>query len=295
MARAGRTSTVDFLGVILRAPLRSACWLLRLAPAGRAACKPTPTEGFPALSRFYRGPRNHYTLTCCVGQLGCGSSQPAADDAKTTPAPPKAAPAAPQHVPSGANALERAVLSGDAAAVSDALRKGAPLDKLLLDGRSLLQVASQRDDVETARLLLARGADVNTRSSPNVLTPVEAAAAAGASATLALLLDRGAGGKDGALALAAQKGLGGAVAALLAAGADPKAVCGKDGRAALHHAAAGGNAGVVRALLRTGANPNQETSWTETYYSEEYMATPQRWGRALPQRAEPRWAVPVAL
>jgi hypothetical protein len=133
-------------------------------------------------------------------------------------------------------------------------------------------VATERDDVRTARLLLARGADADTRSgSPSAqLSPLEPA---GASAALALLLDRGARDKDAALALAAQKGHGGAAAALLAAGANCAAVCGQDGRAALHHAAAGGHAGVVRALLRAGADANQKTSWEEQFVAEMVQET----------------------
>ena len=177
--------------------------------------------------------------------MGCASSQPAADVAA-----PAAARSAPQ---GGASALERAVASSDTAAVSAALRAGAPLQ----DGSSLLRLAAERDDVATARLLLARGADAKARSgggSPNsrtgALSALEAGAAAGAAAAVALLLDHGGGtaDKDAALAFAARNGHCGAAAVLLTAGASPAAVLGMDGRAALHHAAMGGHAACVRAL-----------------------------------------------
>jgi hypothetical protein len=210
--------------------------------------------------------------------MGCGSSQPAADAGASDAGAPASSAASPRS-PAGASALERAVFGGDATAASSALRAGAPLQKPLADGRSLLHVATERDDVETARLLKARGADADARSgSPSAqLSPLEAGAAAGASAALALLLDRGARDKDAALARAAQKGHGGAVAALLAAGASAAAVCGADGRATLHHAAAGGHTVALRALLRGGVDANQRTSWTQPFtekYTEQVEEAP---------------------
>jgi ankyrin repeat protein len=134
-----------------------------------------------------------------------------------------------------------------------------------------MRVAAERNDVPCARLLLARGADVDAQRQPSgMLSPLEAAAAAGAAGAVALLLDRGAKAKDAALARAARQGHTGALAALLAAGAS-HATADDDGRAALHHAAAGGHAAAVRALLRArrGADANQNTDRTETY-QEEY-------------------------
>jgi len=127
--------------------------------------------------------------------MGCGSSQPAADAGALDAGASAPSAASTQRAPAGASALERAVLSGDATAASAALHAGAPLQKPFADGRSLLCVATERDDVETARLLLARGAGADARSGSS-RRALEAGAAAGASAALALLRDRGARDKD---------------------------------------------------------------------------------------------------
>ncbi|HWA22680.1 MAG TPA: ankyrin repeat domain-containing protein [Caulobacterales bacterium] len=93
-------------------------------------------------------------------------------------------------------------------------------------GFTPLFFAAQDGDVETVKLLVAAGADVND-SAPDGASPLVVAAHAGQSAI---------------------------VAALLEAGADPNAA--GAGYTALHVAALRGDVAMARALLEHGANPN---------------------------------------
>jgi ankyrin repeat protein len=93
-------------------------------------------------------------------------------------------------------------------------------------GFTPLFFAAQDGDIESARLLLAAGADVND-SAPDGTSPLVVASHAGQSAI---------------------------VAALLEAGADPNAA--RAGYTALHVAALRGDVATARALLGHGANPN---------------------------------------
>ena len=93
-------------------------------------------------------------------------------------------------------------------------------------GSTPLLFAARAGDAESARLLLASGADVND-ALPNGMTALVEAAHSGHSAVGILLLDRG---------------------------ADPNAA--EIGYTALHAAVLRGGLDLVKALLRHGANPN---------------------------------------
>jgi ankyrin repeat protein len=100
------------------------------------------------------------------------------------------------------------------------------------DGTTALHLAVHRDDVETARRLIAAGADVNARTRYGV-TPLELACT-NANPVL--------------------------VEALLTAGADPNTAS-TDGQTVLMTAARNGRPEVVGLLLAHGANPNATENW----------------------------------
>jgi hypothetical protein len=121
--------------------------------------------------------------------------------------------------------------------------------------------------VECCRLLLARGATVGLAAGTPPVTPLEAAAAAGALSALFFLLDRNATLTDAALVAAATTGAALAAGALLTAGLAPD-VADESGRTPLHVAAAGGHLDVLRVLRRAGADVNQATVVVEHYEHE---------------------------
>jgi ankyrin repeat protein len=163
------------------------------------------------------------------------------------------------------------------------------------DGQSLLHRAAYYDRPEVARLLLARGADVNATSNRGV-TPLHMAVREEYMRMVDLLIANGAdvnmADDDGrsVLHIAALEDYHEAVAPLVAAGADPRALTGTwktalhlaaredhekvveqllaggldvdvtdaDGRTALHEAARRGQEAMVRFLAARGADVNAE-------------------------------------
>ncbi|NLF21821.1 MAG: hypothetical protein GX590_01550, partial [Lentisphaerae bacterium] len=125
----------------------------------------------------------------------------------------------------GATALLKAVLKGDAAAAAKALDAGDDVDGGNVLGLTPLQAAARLGDPALARLLLARGADVR-RANRRGWTPLHYAARHGRASTVALLLEKGAdvharhGDGDTPLHLAAAYNRYEVVQLLLAAGAD---------------------------------------------------------------------------
>lgn len=126
------------------------------------------------------------------------------------------------------------------------------------DGMTALHWAAHRDDVATAKLLLAAKADPSAANRYGV-TPLSLACTNGNAAIITLLLDAGADanlplrGGETPLMTAARTGRLPAVLALLARQADPNAKL-PNGQTALMWAAAEGHAPVVTALLAAGAD-----------------------------------------
>jgi uncharacterized protein len=136
-----------------------------------------------------------------------------------------------QEANGGQNALMWAIAQRHAAVTEELLRRHADFDARSKSGFTALMFAAQQGDAESARLLLAAGANANELMPKTGLTPLLVASAMGRGKVVALLLDKG---------------------------ADPNAVS-ANGFTSLHYAARRPGAGavtIVTALLAHGAKPN---------------------------------------
>jgi len=140
----------------------------------------------------------------------------------------------------GQTALMWAAVNREPAIVTLLLEHGADARARSKRGFTPLLFAAQQGDVESGRLLLQAGADVNDRSGNDRKTPLIVAAASGGKEFSALLLDKG---------------------------ADPD-LADEGGFTALHYAALDERgADIVGTLLTHGARPNPRT----TRDSREYV------------------------
>lgn len=167
--------------------------------------------------------------------------------------------------------LLRAAHTGDLAAVRGQLDAGADPNRSedVRDRRDRLQrsplgAAARGGHLEVARLLLARGAEVDLTPRGDA-TPLIIAARHGHPGTARLLLEHGADPNrvvpgDGSPLIAAAAGGEEEIARmLLAAGADPNTWVEGD-ESPLFHAVNGGDREMVRLLLENGADPDVEWS-----------------------------------
>ena len=178
----------------------------------------------------------------------------------------------------GQDALMWAAANREPAIVTLLLAHGGDPRARSKRGFTPLLFAAQQGDVESGRLLLQAGSDVNDRSAIDRKTALVVAAASGSRDFCALLLDKGANpdiADDGgftALHYAAMAGNGAdIVRALLAHGAQRNPRTTKDSReyvyagvnltgaTPLFFAASRGNVETVRALLASGADPFMTT------------------------------------
>ena len=165
--------------------------------------------------------------------------------------------AAPVH-PRLADAAEKS----DRAAVVALLKDHANPDEPQADGTTALHWAVRQDDLESAKLLIAAGANVKAANRYGI-TPLSLACTNGNAAIIDLLLGGGADpnentpGGETALMTAARTGNVEAVKVLLARGAEVRAKESRRGQTPLMWAAAEGNVEVVEALLKAGADLNE--------------------------------------
>jgi uncharacterized protein len=158
----------------------------------------------------------------------------------------------------GRTPLLGAAFGGHLAVGMILLERGA--DARGRSGIMMLDAAARAGDIETVKLALSKGADVN-ETLPGAVSPLMEAARSGNPDVLKLLLDKGAdvnwrgGGNRTALMNAVWSGNAHAVRILLDKKANANA---KDdeGRTALIGAARSGNMEVVRLLLAKGADVN---------------------------------------
>jgi uncharacterized protein len=161
--------------------------------------------------------------------------------------------------PATPTAFLQAARDGDYAAFHAYLRNGVDANTAQGDGTRALHYVILRNDLTSARSLLAAGADVHAQTALQV-TPLLLACENGNVDIMKLLLKAGAdpNARDGAgetmLMAAARSGNPHAVRLLLQHGAQIEAGDIEFGQTALIHAARAGNTEVVRVLLAAGAN-----------------------------------------
>jgi len=162
--------------------------------------------------------------------------------------------------------LSEAAMRGDRAAVVSFLKQGVDVDGAQGDGSTALHWAAFNDDLETAKILIAAGANVKVTTREGGITPLFMASTNGDAAVIGALLKAGAeaGSKKAngttALMLASASGSADAVKLLLDHGAGVNAKEAVHGQTALMFAAALNRDEVVRLLLANGADPNVATS-----------------------------------
>lgn len=157
---------------------------------------------------------------------------------------------------------------GSAAEVRDALKNGAELNSRNHAGYTPLTAAVENNRIETVRLLIDAGADVNmkytdSRYPENDSTPLIFALNAGNNEMIRLLLEAGAGhDEDGSCtedALICAVALGAeTLRAMLDAGADPDKPA-DDGSTALMFAARTSSVDILRILIEAGADVDART------------------------------------
>jgi ankyrin repeat protein len=139
-----------------------------------------------------------------------------------------------------------AASGGNSETVKQLLNQGCYADTRSFNGRTPLMLAAWDGHMETARLLISSGADVNSRCTTNDRTPLIYAATCGRTSTVELLLKHGA-------KLDAKESVG--------------------GRTALHFAAQNGHAGTVDLLLQFNADAEARTASGHT----PLMLAAERW------------------
>ena len=101
------------------------------------------------------------------------------------------------HAAGPAASVAEAAKDGDRATVRALLEQGADVNLAEGDGMTALHWAASKGDVEVARLLVARGANVKAATRLGSFTPLHLAAQAGSAPIIALLAAHGADGRRG--------------------------------------------------------------------------------------------------
>jgi ankyrin repeat protein len=160
-----------------------------------------------------------------------------------------------------------AAMRGDRDAIRTALARKADVNAPQVDGSTALHWAVERDDLETADLLIRAGARVTAATREGV-TPLQLAAINGSAAMLTRLLKAGVDpntplstAADTALMMAARTGKVEAIRVLLEAGAHINAQETWGGTTPLMWAVSENHLDAVRALIAGGANVNARSHY----------------------------------
>ncbi|MGI8743431.1 MAG: ankyrin repeat domain-containing protein [Bryobacteraceae bacterium] len=162
--------------------------------------------------------------------------------------------------------LTDAAMQGNKDGVRSLLKQKADVNAAQGDGMTALHWAAFHDDLETAKLLIAAGANVKAPTRDGAITPLFMACTNGNAAMLEALLKAGAEANSvkangtTALMTAAASGGAEAVKVLLSHGADVNAKESVHGQTALMFAAALNREAVIKVLLARGADANVATS-----------------------------------
>ena len=166
------------------------------------------------------------------------------------------------NIPKLKTAALAASLSGDSNALKSCLDQGLNVDDRLSTRKNrpqretALMIAAELGNLAMAKLLIARGADVNVEAQFQI-TAIDIAIVNNHPAMVNLLLKSGAEIHPDCLIHAAKAGIDLRIArSLLRQGADPNAQNKSLGQTAIHVAAFQGRSDVARLLIRAGAHIN---------------------------------------
>src|SRR5256712_9107387 len=155
--------------------------------------------------------------------------------------------------------LIEAVKSRDRAAIRSLIEKRVDVNAAQPDGTTALACAANRDDLETADILIRAGANVNAANDYGI-TPLALACTNRSAPMVERLLKAGASPNarqwtgETPLMICARTGNAETVKLLLSYEANPNAKENEQGHTALMRAVAGNHSGVVRALIDGGAD-----------------------------------------
>ena len=162
-----------------------------------------------------------------------------------------------------------AAARGDSAAVAALIKKGVPVNTPRADGMTALHEAADRGDAQTARLLLAAGANAEALTRLGYYSPLHLASRMGRAEVVTLLLQARSNPRTTTnsgvtpLHLAAQSGNVDVVKSLLDHGADANAMESTHGQTPLMFAAAANRADAIKLLVARGANVSARTAVTD--------------------------------
>jgi uncharacterized protein len=167
--------------------------------------------------------------------------------------------------------VAEAAMQRNAAAVRALLKEGADVNGAQGDGMTALHWAAANGDTETARMLIAAGANLRAMTRINGYTPLFLASREGNAAIVGALLDAGASAKTASttgstpLMLAAASGNTETITRLLDAGAEIDAKEHARGQTALMFAAAMNRVEAIKVLARRGASVKATSKVVDLY------------------------------
>jgi ankyrin repeat protein len=167
--------------------------------------------------------------------------------------------------------VAEAAMQRNGAAVRALLKEGADVNGAQGDGMTALHWAAANGDTETARMLIAAGANLRAMTRINGYTPLFLASREGNAAIVGALLDAGASAKTTSttgstpLMLAAASGNTETITRLLDAGAEIDAKEHARGQTALMFAAAMNRVEAIKVLARRGASVKATSKVVDLY------------------------------